>query len=334
MKTFLKWTGILLAVIVTLGACGTLYVVKAYPKVSPAENIQIKYTPERLARGKYLVQNVVGCLGCHSHRDFGAFSLPIVAGTEGMGGFVLDKKLMGLPGTLVTRNITPYKLKDWTDGELIRTLRAGVNKEGKALFPLMPYTHYRELCQEDLYSIVTFIRTLKPIAGDPPPTQLDFPVNLIVRTIPADAGPFPPAPDRKDKLPYGKYLVNACSCTECHTPRDSHGEPLPGLDLAGGMEFHLPDGSTLRPANITPDKKTGIGDWTKDYFVKRFRLGKTMAKTHALVKPGEVTSIMPWEEYGGMNDQDLGAIFEYLHQSVKPVEHNVEKFTPATFAKK
>jgi hypothetical protein len=157
---------------------------------------------------------------------------------------------------------------------------------------------------------------------------LDFPVNFIVKTIPKDAGPFPAQPDPKDKGAYARYMVNACACYDCHTPVDAHGAPVPGMDFAGGMEFHFPDGSTLRSVNITRDKKTGIGEWTKDYFIKRFRLGKKMGDSHAVVKPGEFNTIMPWPEYGGMTDEDLGALYDFLQEQVKPVEHNVEKFTP------
>ena len=330
MKIFLKVLGgLALALGVTL-AGGILCFNTAFPKVSPAENIQIEADPARLARGKYLVENVTGCIGCHSNRALDQLNFPVKEDTLGQGGFKFDHQLMGLPGTLYSRNITPYGLKDWTDGEIVRVLRTGVNKQGLSLFPLMPYQHLSQLCQEDLYSIVAYIRTLKPIAYDPPPTKLDFPVNFIVKTIPKDAGPFAPAPDPKDKAAYARYMVNATACLDCHTPVDGHGAPLPGMAFAGGMEFHLPNGSTLRSMNITPDKKTGIGDWTKDYFIKRFRLGKQMADSHAPVKSGDFNTFMPWGEYGAMTSEDLGAIYDFLHEQVKPVDHSVEKFTPGT----
>jgi hypothetical protein len=55
-----------------------------------------------------------------------------------------------------------------------------------------------------------------------------------------------------------------------------------------------------------------------------------MADTHAPVKAGEFNTVMPWPEYGNMTDEDLGAIYEYVHNQVKPVDHNVEKFTAGT----
>jgi len=318
----------LLVLVVMAAMVGYLYFSVTFPRVSPAENLKIESTPVRLARGKYLVENVTGCFGCHSDRVLSQYNFPLKEGTLGRGGFLFSKQLMGLPGNLYSRNITPYNLGKWTDGEIVRVLRTGVNREGKALFPLMPYPHLAGLCQEDLYSIVAYIRTLQPIAYDPPATKLDFPVNFIVKTIPHDPGPFPEFPDKKDKTTYARYMINATACYDCHTPVDAHGQPVPGMDFAGGMEFYFPDGSTLRTANITPDQKTGIGDWTKGYFIKRFREGKTMADTHAIVKPGEFNTLMPWPEYGNMTDGDLGAIYDYLHDQAKPVVHQVEKFTP------
>ena len=329
MKTFFKiFTGLVL-VLLAAAAGGFAYLNMAFPKVGPADDIHIEQSPERLARGQYIVNHVTGCFGCHSDRDWNCFSGPIKEDSLGKGGFLLNKKLMGLPGDFYAKNITPYHLKDWTDGEIVRVLRTGVDKQGQALFPIMPYDSFSKLSQGDLYAIVAYLRTLKPIAYDPPGRRIDFPVNYIVKTIPQNAGPYPPEPDRKNLVEYGRYMVNATGCMHCHTPVDAHGQPLPGLEAAGGMEFHWPDGGTVRSVNISPDPATGIGDWNKDYFIKRFQLGEKMALTHAPVKPGEFNTPMPWQEYGGMTVEDLGAIYEYLHNAVKPVKHQVEKFTPS-----
>ncbi len=328
MKWFLKVLTAIAILLLFAVTAGLAYLNTAFPKVSPAENLKIDPSPQRLARGQYLVRHVTGCFGCHSDRDWNYFSGPIDEKTIGKGGFLFNKELMGLPGDIYAKNITPYHLKDWTDGEIVRALRAGVSRKGEALFPLMPYGNFSGLSREDLYSIVAYIRTLKPIANDPPDRKLDFPMNLIVKTIPHDAGPYPAIPDKTNRLEYGRYLVNATGCMNCHTPIDGHGQPLPGMEGAGGMEFHWPGGATIRSVNITPDKATGIGDWSKDYFIKRFKLGERMEMAHTPVKPGEFDTPMPWGEYGGMTGEDLGAVYEYLHALIKPVKHSVEKFTP------
>ncbi|HEY5039633.1 MAG TPA: c-type cytochrome [bacterium] len=328
MKIFLKIIAGFAVVFLLVSGGFYAYLSVEYPKVSPAEKIKIETNNQRLIRGKYLVENVCDCFGCHSNHDYLSFGFPVKKGTKGQGGFLFDHKLLGLPGDIYSRNITSYGLKKWTDGEIVRALRVGVNKDGKALFNFMPYQQFTLLCQEDIYSIISYLRSVKAIAYDPPPTKLDFPVNLIIQTVPKDAPPFPPAPGKKNLLEYGRYMTNAALCAACHTPVDDHGVPLPGMEFAGGMEFHFPGGGTIRSLNITPDN-TGIGEWTKNYFIKRFRLGQKLVNTKTPVKPNEFNTPMPWESYGNMTDEDLGAIYEYLHNGVKPVKHQVEKFTPS-----
>ncbi|HJT23182.1 MAG TPA: cytochrome C, partial [bacterium] len=126
MKTLLKVGGILIVILLAAAIAGISYLNMAFPKVSPAENVKIDYTPQRLARGQYITHHVTGCFGCHSDRDWNSFAGPIKEDTLGKGGFCLSKKLMGLPGDFYAKNITPYHLKDWTDGELVRVLRTGV----------------------------------------------------------------------------------------------------------------------------------------------------------------------------------------------------------------
>ena len=62
------------------------------------------------------------------------------------------------------------------------------------------------------------------------------------------------------------------SCAECHTPRDSGGQLVPGMDFAGGNQFAHPElGYRVRSANITPDADTGIGQWTEEQFINKFK---------------------------------------------------------------
>lgn len=277
-------TGCLLAV--TLVACAGSYFLLTFPKVGAPPDLHVEATPQRLARGEYLVKSVCACLDCHSERDWSKFAGPVKPGTEGCGG-----EAFPLPfGTLYAPNIT--QLSDWTDGELYRAIAEGVAKDGRALFPLMPYPRYGKMASEDLYSIIAYLRTLKPIPKTVPATKLDFPMNLIVRTMPHKAEPMPDAPNN------GSYLVNAAACADCHTPQDK-GAPIPGKDFAGGFEFKLPDGTTVRSANLTPDP-TGLGTWDVKRFIDRFRVMK-----------GPPT-IMPWACYEGLTDADLAAIYLYL----------------------
>jgi hypothetical protein len=127
-------------------------------------------------------------------------------------------------------------------------------------------------------------------------------------------------------MKYAAYMVNAAACFECHT-NVNKGDPLPGMDFAGGREFGVPGGAIVRSANITPDKETGIGNWTKAQFVARFRMYADSNNKPAHINQGEFQTIMPWYAYGKMKPSDLEAIYNYL-RTVKPVSNKVVKFQP------
>lgn len=314
----------LVLLVAIVAGSGLAYVFLALPDVPPSENVRIDATPERIARGEYLFNHVAMCADCHSTRDWSKYAAPIVPGTIGMGGEPFTPELMpGLPGSLYARNITPAAVGDWTDGELMRTITTGVNKHGTPLFPLMPYPAYGSLDRDDVEAIVAYMRTLAPIANEVPDRSLHFPMPLIVRTIPRAAS-FQERPPASDKAAYGAYVVRAAACVECHTPRDAQGQPLPGRDFAGGMEFRFPAGGVVRSANLTPDADTGIGTWTEQQFVDKFRaFSGAPARTLSPAEQRENT-VMPWLPYSGMTDEDLRAVYAHL-RTLPPVVHRVAK---------
>ena len=112
-----------------------------FPLVSDAPGLVMDHTPVRIERGAYLVNNVMDCRGCHSLRRLDRFAVPPVAGKEFAGGFVFNEAV-GVPGSVVAPNITPYSLRSWTDGEILRPLTAGVSRDGEPLFPLMPWQSF------------------------------------------------------------------------------------------------------------------------------------------------------------------------------------------------
>jgi hypothetical protein len=300
------------------------YVSAAMPNVGPAEDLTIDYTQERIDRGRYLANAVMLCMDCHAERDWTKFSGPPKAGTTGAGGDRFDAS-MGFPGVFYAKNITPYSIRHYTDGELYRVITTGVNKDGKAMFPIMPYLYYGKMDPEDIYSVIAYIRSIEPVQRDIPESKPDFPFNFIVKTIPQKAEP-QKRPDKSDWLAYGAYMTNAAGCMECHTDVKG-GQIIKELAFSGGREFAFPDGSILRTVNITPHK-TGIGTWTEEMFVQRFKQYADSAYVVPTVAPGEYNSVMPWMMYAHMEEEDLKAIFAYL-QMVKPIENIVERFTPA-----
>lgn len=324
-KVWLFFVGLMAVVGLLIGG-GFTYLMTAYPKVSPAETLSVEKTPARVERGRYLATHVAVCLDCHSTRDWGKLSGPLVPGTLGKGGEYFGRDF-GFPGDFYSRNLTPAAIGEWGDGEVLRAFTSGVSKDGRPFFPVMPYTSYRHMTHADAEAIVAFLRTLEAIDSDVPASAPAFPMNLILRTLPADA-PFSPEPDPSDPVARGKYLTTVAACTECHTPKN-HGTPVPGMEFAGGFEFKLPAG-TVRSANLTPDAETGIGAWTREQFVQRFK-SVDPAKGYAppAVAPDAFNTVMPWTMYAGMTEEDLGLIYGYL-KTLQPVKHTVEKFTPKT----
>jgi mono/diheme cytochrome c family protein len=314
------WTIIALMIVIIAGT--VLYISTVLPDVGKASNVKIDITPQRIARGKYLAHNVTGCIACHSRRDWTIFAAPIKEGTIGEGGERFDKE-KDFPGILYAKNITPYGIHNWSDGELIRAITEGVTKNGEAIYPLMPYRAYAKMYKEDMYSIIAYLRTLPSIKNDVPKRSLEFPLNFIVNTVPKKAT-LPPAPDTNN-LSYGRYLVSIANCVECHSKMGINGV-VSGTEFKGGWPFQFSNDYITYAANITPDNETGIGKWSKEYFIKRFRqYADSNNNLQQVVNKGFNTT-MPWRTYAGMSDEDLSAIYLYL-LTVKPVRNKVEKFS-------
>ncbi len=314
---------LLVGVVVLLAGAGLAYVKLALPNVGPPPELTIRADSSQIAHGKYLANHVTLCMDCHSTRDWTKMAGPMVAGTNGKGGESFPRE-MGFPGQYYAPNITPARLKEWTDGEIYRTITTGVSRDGRALFPVMPYPSYAKMDPQDVKDIIAYVRSLAPIENQVAASESDFPMNFILNTIPTktEGGK---RPDPSDELAYGKYLVTISACSDCHTPVNDKAEPLPGMEFAGGRPFPLPTG-TVRAMNITPDE-TGIKAMTKAAFVDRFKAYTNPDYRHQTIGDDEFNSVMPWTMYGGMTETDLGAIYTYL-QSVKPVNNKVERFTP------
>lgn len=303
------------------GVLAGTYLKVFLPDIGEPIRVKIIPTPERVERGRYLAHHVTVCMDCHSSRDWSKFAGPL-SGNPGGGGEIFGKD-MGFPGTIHTPNITPYHLGSWTDGEIFRAITAGVDKDNKALFPIMPYHHYGLMDREDIYSIIAYIRSLDPIRKNIPARELDFPLNFLVNTMPEEADP-QPKPNENDHLAYGAYLVNAAGCVGCHS-KTAKGSIIKGSEFGGGMEFRQPAG-VVYSSNITPHPETGIGSWTKEAFVQHFKQYADSTYFSATFTPADLNSPMPWHMYTGMKKADLEAMYTYL-QSLKPIDHSIIRYS-------
>jgi mono/diheme cytochrome c family protein len=280
----------------------------------PPADVNVERTPERIKRGEYLANKVMNCMECHTGAD--AVTHAPKPELFGMGGKYFGPE-MGLPGKIYSPNLTSDPktgLGSWTDGEILRAMREGVSKDGHALFPLMPYMNYRTMSDEDAYSIVAYLRTLEPKENRVPARELDFPLSVIVNTIPKPLdGPVPPAPT--EQVAYGQYLFTQASCTDCHTPSEK-GQPIKEKFAAGGMEFKMGD-HVLRAPNITPDPETGIGKWTDAQI-------KTALQTGMRPDGRTLSPIMPWQYYNGLETKDVDALVAYM-KTIKPVKNAIAR---------
>lgn len=268
----------------------------------------------RLARGRYLAEAVMACGACHARRDWTRFSGPAREGTEFAGSADLARdERFSEKFSFSAPNLTPHHLAAWSDGELARAIVFGQSKDGRGLFPYMPYFEYRDaLARDDLSALVAYLRTLPAVAWDAPgPPRFPMP-GFVMNGFPEsralrEKAPLPGAPE------YGRYLTEIGSCVGCHTQADRRGTPI-GPRYGGGREFLVPAPGTgaLRSANLTPDDETGLGRWSKEVFVGRFRARSLEAVRGQPVADGSSNSLMPWWAFARMSDQDLGAIYDYL----------------------
>jgi mono/diheme cytochrome c family protein len=277
-------------------------------------------TPQRLARGKYLVDGVLGCFGCHTDADWSKPGAPPFAGREGSGHIWSDQDLPWL----VAPNITPDKetgAGNWSDDTLARAIREGIGHDGRALFPMMPYPNYRDMSDEDLASVIAYVRTVPPVRNQLPTTKMPFPLNFLMQNVPQPVTAAVPSPDQSTPVARGAYLVKMASCADCHTPQEK-GQPMPGMDFAGGFLMHEPKGDVVS-ANITP-AASGIGYYNEATFIQALRTGKVGARP--------LHYSMPFYFYGKMSDEDLKSMFAFL-QTLKPVKHQLDNYEPPTYCR-
>ena len=323
MRKLLRIAGILALGLAGAGGIGLGYLYLRKPMQRPASGIRVARTPERIARGKFLFETLADCDGCHSQRDFTRVGGPVVPSGRGRGN-VLSALITDLPGTVVAPNITPdleTGIGRWTDGEKIRAIREGVDRDGRALFPMMPYTAFRNMSDEDVQALVAYLDTLAPVNNPLPTTRLDFPVGLMIKSAPRPVSNVPP-PDRGNPVRYGEYVVQVAGCGECHTPAEK-GRPVPGRFLAGGQVFHSTIG-TVVSANLTPDNETGTGKWSRDFFQQKFRDYLDYANDGPPKVSGpDGFTLMPWLTFSRLPAGELDAIYAYL-RTVKPVRNAVE----------
>jgi mono/diheme cytochrome c family protein len=236
----------------------------------------------------------------------------LIAGKDFAGGFHLVDPAFDV----YSANITPDKdtgIGNWTDEQIMRAIRQGIDDKGKIIFPPMPVPTYNNMSDDDVKAIVAYLHTIPAVHNEVPESKW----NVPQQAMPAPKGT--PAPSRDDKVAYGQYLVTAVAhCFECHTSPDDHGVPDFAHHLgAGGFKITLAPGMEVMTPNITSDKGTGIGTWTAAGIKKALTDGVTPNGQH-------LSPPMPFPWFKNMTDQDLDAIVAYI-QTLPPISNKVER---------
>lgn len=281
-RKILRWIGVPLAGLFTLILTFVLAVaLNGFYKLSAPPNhvaatVKIDGTPEQVARGQHLAQ--VLCADCHSANN----ELPLG------GGKNLSDDIGLALGALYATNLTPSgELKNWSDGEILRALRWGMHKSGRAL--AMPVKSTSQLSDADAQAIIAYLRSQPPVEKQVPATSPTLLLGILVggglldlNTVP-DTGAMV-APERGETAEYGQYIVNIADCKACH-----------GEDLNGGKP----------PAPQGPSVFVTKG-WTQAQFVTAMRTG-------VLPNGQTMEEAMPWKAIAKMDDDELAAMYIYLH---------------------
>ncbi|MFN0175206.1 MAG: c-type cytochrome [Saprospiraceae bacterium] len=323
MKRLFKILGYALVALLALALTGAAYIyfkgVPTYPFAPTAEvlALQVPRDSTMVARGKKLASLL--CNECH----------------RGEGGKMTGKLMSDTPEALApahSLNIThdpTHGIGAWTDGEIYYYLRTGIRKNGSWSPPMMP--KFPLMADEDVKSIIAWLRSDDPLlsadAREFPPNQWNFLVKFL-SNIAIFPPPFPlkaiSIPDSTDKIAFGRYVADAlCGCYACHsadfTKQDALN-PEKSLGFYGGGNPMLNyEGELVPSSNLTMDKTTGIGGWTRQQFLEATKYAKN---------PKGGPLYYPMFPHATLSDTEVNAIWEYL-QTVPHIQNKVPRYKPA-----
>ncbi|PNQ73630.1 cytochrome c [Hanstruepera neustonica] len=315
MKKLLKIIGIGLLAIVVLIGLGLLYIgMSDIPSYEVATiDYQVESTPESIERGKKLATML--CANCHMNKE-----------TRSLTGV----RMLDAPpefGDIYSANITQdktYCIGEWTDGELVYLLRTGIKRDGQYSPPYM--AKLPTIADEDINAIIAFLRSDDPMVAAKAVPDTPSNPSLLTKVLCRVAfKPFP-MPTAKIELPnstntvaLGKYLAHNLDCFSCHSADFKTNDFLnPELSkgyFGGGNKPLDLEGRVMLTSNLTPDKETGIGNWTQNDFIRAVKYG---------LKDGEHALSYPMTPYTQLTDNEAAAIFDYL-QTIPPIHNKVER---------
>ena len=282
----------------------------------------VEATPASLARGEYLVQRVAACGACHTTRASGRIADPELPELFLAGGNVIETVSPEMRVSIPNITSDPDTgIGRWSDDQVARAIRDGVDQNGNFLSPIMPFDAFRHMSDADVRAVVGYLRSVPHVRQERKPVKKDVPFLVHAALDWFGAGRHAPArsvaaPSPADRAAHGRYLLDVAGCADCHSlgkrgPRGQDDRWLAGSDVP------FPEGGRVWASNITPDHDTGIGRYTPEQVKRTLREGMRLDGKR-MAPPMSTLSA----HYAGMTEEDLDALVAYLF-SVKSVRHHV-----------
>lgn len=262
-----------------------------------------------LARGEYVLK-ISGCIHCHTSED----------GEKLAGGHALATPF----GTFYTPNITSHKtagIGAWTDEQFRQSLHLGIAPDGSHYYPAFPYTSYTLMTEEDTRALFAYIQSLPASDEVSRPHELAWFLRWRIaaqawKWLFFQADEFQQQSSKSEQWNRGAYITEALGhCQECHTPRNPFGALSSDMAFAGNAKG--PDDELV--PNITPDKDTGIGNWSHGELESFLKFGE--------LPDGEYTAGSMDAVILGLQNlkpEDLEALIDYLG-SLPPIKNKISK---------
>ncbi|PVX86213.1 c-type cytochrome [Paraburkholderia unamae] len=264
--------------------------------------------PDLVKRGEYLTR-VGDCAACHTADPGRPFA----------GGLAINTPF----GKIYTPNITPDPdtgIGQWSDTDFVRAMHEGIGKSGERLYPAFPYVEFTRVTEQDVLAIRAYLNTVAPVHYRPPANALRFPFNqrwlmLFWNLFNFNEGRFVPDPKQSAEYNRGAYLVKGLAhCEECHTPRNF----MQGLKTTGRFSGATQAGWDAY--NITPDRTSGIGNWSDEVLISYLSTG--VAPGHANAAGPMADVVLNSTQY--LTREDLRSVVAYL-RAQQPVSGGVAR---------
>src|SRR5688572_27902432 len=271
-KQFIQMALVVVAVAGAILSVG--YTVRKDRAKAPATGVKFARTPERLERGRYIVESTAHCFQCHSDVDYSKPGAQPKPGQKGAGAVFAEDGMEWL----VAPNITPdveTGAGSWTDEQLARAIREGIGHDGRRLFPVMPYMNFRNMSDEDLASVITYIRSIEPVRNKLPKTQIPEPLKAALpphQPITSQVS----AHHAYNQVARGRYMVTLGNCVTCHTPINDQSQTMMEMAFAGG--FKLKGTSCEAYSTITTPDPSGISYYDEPLFLCTLRTAHVCAR--------------------------------------------------------